>query len=118
MSPVKGWSVPAWARRWSAPSSIAGRRSTKPARGAPDAICDPYSTQLGRLTQGSRYTERASNAAEARARQVLYDMLQRQSAMLAVTDVFRFVAFVFLVAVPLVVLLKRYDPRTARAAVH
>jgi hypothetical protein len=38
--------------------------------------------------------------------------------MLAVTDIFRLFAALMLVSVPLMVFFKRYNPHTARAAVH
>jgi hypothetical protein len=41
-----------------------------------------------------------------------------QSTMLAVTDIFRLMAFLCFAGLPLLVLFKRYDPRHVRAAVH
>jgi MFS transporter, DHA2 family, multidrug resistance protein len=78
----------------------------------------PYRLDLYRLSLALAAHGASIGAAQSRAAQVLYDTLQRQSTMLAVTDIFRLMAFVCLAGLPLLVLLKRYDPRHVRAAVH
>ena len=77
-----------------------------------------YRFDLNRLSLALAAQGASIGAAQHRAAQVLYDSLERQSTMLAVTDLFRLMAFLCLAGLPLLLLLKRYDPRHARAAVH
>ena len=49
--------------------------------------------------------------AASQARQMIYDMVQRQSSMLAFIEVFRMLAFAFLAMLPLLFLLKRTRPK-------
>lgn len=79
---------------------------------------EAYRRQLDQLTQMLLAQGASVDAARARATEMIYDMLQQQSAMLAVTDDFHFLALVFIASLPLVLLLKRYDPREARVAAH
>src|SRR5690606_1603193 len=72
---------------------------------------EAYRRQLDQLTQMLLAQGASVDAARARATEMIYDMLQQQSAMLAVTDDFHFLALVFIASLPLVLLLKRYDPR-------
>jgi MFS transporter, DHA2 family, multidrug resistance protein len=78
----------------------------------------PYRWDLHRLILALAAHGASIGAAQHRAAQVLYDTLQRQSTMLAVTDIFRLMAFLCFAGLPLLVLFKRYDPRHVRAAVH
>jgi hypothetical protein len=78
----------------------------------------PYRLDLHRLSLSLAAHGTSIGAAQHRAAQVLYDTLQRQSTMLAVTDIFRLMAFLCFAGLPLLVLFKRYDPRYVRAAVH
>ena len=78
----------------------------------------PFRWDLHRLILALAAHGASIGAAQHRAAQVLYDTLQRQSTMLAVTDIFRLMAFLCLAVLPLLVLFKRYDPRHVRAAVH
>jgi DHA2 family multidrug resistance protein len=49
--------------------------------------------------------------AASQARQMIYDMVQRQSSMLSFIEVFRMLAFAFLAMLPLLFLLKRTRPK-------
>lgn len=78
----------------------------------------PYRLDLHRLSLALAAHGASIGAATNRAVQLLYDTLQRQSTMLAVTDIFRLMAFLCIAGLPLLVLFKRYDPRHVRTAVH
>jgi DHA2 family multidrug resistance protein len=77
---------------------------------------DPYSPQVEALLDGLRASFLARGAdlvtATERSYAALFGMVQRQAAMLAFLDVFRLLAVLFLVMIPLVVLMRR--PRHQR----
>jgi len=49
---------------------------------------------------------------------IVYDSVQREASMLAVIDIFSLLTVLFVAIVPIVLLLKHYDPAQARVAAH
>jgi DHA2 family multidrug resistance protein len=82
------------------------------------AHVDPFSPQARALLDQLRAAFRARGAdlatAADQARAAAFGLVQRHAAMLAFTDVFRLLALLFLVLLPLLLVMK--SPRTGRAA--
>ncbi len=84
------------------------------------AHATPYSHAYNQYLHGAAaaFAHRGSNSFLA-ARQALgaiYGLIQQQSSMLSIVDDFHLVALIFLCVIPVVCLLKRYDPRKVKGA--
>jgi DHA2 family multidrug resistance protein len=86
------------------------------------AHATPFDAAYRRALESIQQTLQAhgSSGVDAghRALGVLYGVIQRQANMLAVIDAFHFMAFAFLAGLPLLLLLRKYDPRAVETHAH